>query len=104
MAKTLTIEIPEWAEERHVFVFGGFELIAFRPSGKDELWVKLTRCDKCGWCCENLRPDCGDLQQVGGEKLCKRGADRPFICSYAEPKMQDRGMDECNITYKVVAL
>jgi len=105
VAKTVTIEIPDWAEERHIFVFGGFELMAWKPSGKDELWVKLTRCAMCGWCCENLRPDCKDLEQIGKSKVCKRGADRPFICSYSDPKQNNApGCEACNITYKVEKL
>jgi hypothetical protein len=48
--KTITIEIPDWAEERNIYVLAGIELLAYQEVGKP-LMVKTERCSMCGECC-----------------------------------------------------
>lgn len=105
--KVLAIPLPEWAEERHVFVMAGAELVAFKPAGKNELWIKTSRCIKCGWCCENVFKSgpCEELRQYGGEKLCRLGSKKPFACAWSDPKItKPKGMEKCNIEYRIVEL
>ena len=98
----ITLDIPDWALERHLFFFAGMELFAWKPSGKGEIHAKTKRCVKCGWCCENLRPECAELKQIGQEKICQLAQRRPFLCSYSDPHMTDAaGKENCSIAYEV---
>jgi len=82
--------LPEWTKERHLYLFAGIELVAFRYFG--EKWViKTGRCNMCGLCCENqegteLLPvdehgTCIHLAPSGDQKICDLGSERPFNCS-----------------------
>lgn len=50
----IELELPDWTEERAIYVMAGVELVAFREPGK-EWQVKSGRCNMCGKCCMNLR-------------------------------------------------
>lgn len=84
----IELELPEWAEERHIRIFAGIEEVAKKLHGKS--WqIKVIRCDMCGKCCmdvpENWRFGrdeetgwCKNLIYYANEYRC--GIDRPFTC------------------------
>lgn len=93
----ITLDLPEWVDERNVRVFAGIELVAkCSPGGRWE--IKTTRCSQCGRCCSDLGPNhpfptinrqCVHLQKQPGKDnttwLCALGINRPFGCSAATP-------------------
>lgn len=91
----INLTIPEWCDERHVFILAGYtELAAYKYFG--EPWrVKSGRCSQCGECCEGFRevtgsPDtrilvvngkCSCLGQDGPTKRpCVLGSAAPICC------------------------
>lgn len=99
----ITIEIPEWAEKRHIRVFAGMELIAYQGANTKEMMVKYSPCAKCGLCCEHIKNHpfptdngrCVYLVSNPGtnEKLCSLGLSRPFACCiYIEKDKSCKGM------------
>ena len=103
--RKITLELPKWCEERHIYVFAGMELAAYKYLGQP-MRVKINRCHECGSCCTGLGevspdfytlcPNCGKehavftvingicifLGQDGPNKRpCNRGSGRPFACS-----------------------
>jgi len=78
---TITIEMPEWAEKRHIYVFAGVELLAYQYAG-EKLRAKTGRCSMCGKCCIFRDGPCEHLVPDGTEKMiCSLGSGRPFSCS-----------------------
>lgn len=89
----VTFDIPDWAQERDLYLFAGTEVVAVIPYGRGELWQKISRCDWCGRCCENLpvrvqepisrdeHNTCTHLVTIGGQKECDLGPRRPWSCS-----------------------
>lgn len=77
------IELPDWVEERNVYIFAGIEQVARKLKGQP-LEVKIARCGLCGKCCGN----CKDLEERQGYKqpnnkwavMCKLSEARPFNC------------------------
>lgn len=97
--RTITIEVPDWAEERHIRVFAGLELLAYAPFG-GEVHVKAARCNQCGYCCEAYRPGCGHLVRAGDKRFCGLGMQRPFDCCSSDPVLNKTGdEDRCSIRY-----
>ena len=88
----LIIDLPDWAveERRHIFIFGGMELMAYKEDGSD-WYVKTGRCSQCGKCCmglgETTQPPmaqngvCVHLKPDGPKWVCGLGSGRPFSCS-----------------------
>jgi len=81
----ITFEIPEWVNEETIWIFADFELVGFIKNGK--VFVKVSRCSKCGFCCKNLeKQDFGYDENTGNcrflrdDNLCGLGDDRPFAC------------------------
>ena len=96
----IEVEVPDWYEGRHIYVFAGIEQIAKRPVGKP--WaVKTARCSQCGECCKNLGAKwplglkavevekdgkkviemwCSHLIYYAKEYLCDMLIRRPFYC------------------------
>lgn len=96
MAKKLVLTLPDWAEERHIYVMAGMELLAYWPYPHDKpLMKKTVRCNWCGWCCENLAERAGfevdengvciHLDLVGGQKECSLAGSRPWKCCFSDP-------------------
>ena len=105
----ITIEIPDWAEERHIYIMAGIELLAKREVGQP-LMIKTRRCRACGKCCMDLlsghpmglseEGHCAHLTKEPGANdmyVCGMHSHRPFGCCVADPtKVLD-----CPIKYKV---
>jgi hypothetical protein len=108
----IEIEIPDWAAERHLFIFAGIELLAYKKYGDDFISVKKERCNFCGACCENLPQDihvpidekgtCKNLVTYGNTKECKLGQERPWLCNISDPilyKWNDGREEKCCVKY-----
>ena len=88
----ITLELPKWCEERHIYVFAGMELAAYIYLGQP-MKIKTGRCHECGGCCTGLgkvSPGwpkvkdgvCVMLEHDGPDKRpCSLGSGRPFACS-----------------------
>lgn len=89
--KSFTIEIPEWALERHITVLAGTEPIAFKPAWQDSFAVKVSRCNMCGMCCVNPDP-----WFFGSKKMILHGKE-VVICKCAVKSKAEDGRDivEC---------
>ena len=77
----IEIDLPDWVDERHIRIFAGVELAAFKWSHEDFWKVKDGRCQQCGECCTNLKNhteptingECIHLdEERKGKRLCKR--------------------------------
>lgn len=109
MGQRITIELPEWAQERHIYILAGIEMVAYKLYGEDILHIKTVRCRLCGDCCEGLpiggilpvKPNgnCSYLgESVGGVRECSLGVYRPIGCSVG---LQKRNHPKCAVEYKV---
>lgn len=86
--KVLKFTLPEWTDERHVWIIAGQEPVLFRQRfvGKDRKvryrwFIKSGRCNLCGKCCMNLRSDW--IWGVDSKGTCKRlveGNPGEFYC------------------------
>jgi hypothetical protein len=104
----ITIDIPDWAEGRHIYIFAGIELLAYRHKG-ESLKVKTGRCSMCGGCCMGLgevsQPPlaidgrCVNLVPDGPKLVCSLGSSRPFSCSAGVRLKNVKG---CTETYAPV--
>ena len=88
----INIDIPDWAEDKHIYIMAGIELIAYKYVNQE--WkIKITRCNQCGLCCRGMNPDdenfpevnekgtCIYLKKDGKDKeVCSLGINRPFKC------------------------
>jgi len=86
----IEIEIPDWVEGKHLYIFAGIELVAYKYL--DENWkVKTGRCNMCGLCCEEFKKPvlkwpfvknktCEYLKSDGEKKVCGLALHRPFAC------------------------
>ena len=98
----IELDLPEWVEERTIYVMAGVELVAYKlPQGKWQL--KIGRCSICGKCCMNLKKHifplidgrCIYLQKEPGDNPryeCGLRIHRPFACCIGIP----RNMPECS--------
>lgn len=108
----ISIDVPGWAADRHIYIMAGIELLAYVPYGKSKLYLKTARCNFCGRCC---RPpgdptlprsedgSCGHLRKVGREYTCGLGQARPFHCSFYDPA-QFNHLDDCSVRYQEIDL
>lgn len=106
--RTITIELPDWTDERHIFIMAGIEMAAYALYGEEVIHIKEDRCNFCGECCRNLKiniepigPDksCIHLETpIQGMSECGLGRKRPFDCSTG---MHRKGRTPgCCITYR----
>ena len=104
----IEIDLPDWCDERHIYIMAGIEMVAYKLAHEDKLMVKSVRCAKCGRCCQNLSRRRNDVDQNGdclelipdgpGYFVCGKGVERPFGCSVG---MQRKGRIEgCSVEYK----
>jgi|OpeIllAssembly_1097287.scaffolds.fasta_scaffold342647_1 hypothetical protein len=105
----IEIELPDWVDERHIYIMAGVELAAYKEAQETTWHVKTKRCVQCGRCCLNLpkgqyildeNGDCINLIFDGKDKrLCKLGAMRPLPCCEGDPVKGNWGKDFCSIRY-----
>jgi len=115
MGTKITVELPDWTEERLIYILAGIELVAYKYPNKP-LMVKTERCDMCGKCCMDLNSKhffevvdgkCEHLiKEVGNNKrwLCRLGISRPHSCCGAPDLLhsQNKIPDYCSIKYKEI--
>lgn len=89
----IELDIPEWAQERHIYVFAGIELLGVKTPG-GPLKVKTGRCSMCGRCCKS----CEHLLTIGQKRLCRLGSNRPFACGASEGPRPH--IPECTESYE----
>lgn len=101
--------LPQWTEERAIYLFSGVELVIFRMRGGK--WnFKISRCNLCGKCCMGLEKhsfplvdgQCIHLKKEPGKNspkwLCGLGMGRPFGCCVGTPS----NMSECTEKYEEI--
>ena len=99
----LVVDIPPWAEERHIIVLAGSEPIAIlkkkpiknaaQPEGWIE-WVKTERCNLCGLCC--LDPTVDDPDWPFGTKRLEIDGKVQWVCGVLTREMEeDRPIYRC---------
>ncbi len=96
----IEIEIPDFVPpERIIFIMAGIEKIGWIEPHTRKVFVKVSRCSRCGRCCSKL--DCQDLVKEAGDNgilKCDRADMRPFLCCVSEPK----SISECTSKYEAV--
>jgi|OpeIllAssembly_1097287.scaffolds.fasta_scaffold962687_2 hypothetical protein len=109
----ITVEIPEWAQERDIYILAGFELLAAKKAGSKKLLVKKVRCNGCGNCCKVFTKDgsfrfptkdnhCAHLQiYADGKTECGNPqGTRPAACIVGDPVLDNWSDKEgCVIEY-----
>lgn len=92
----ITLELPEWTEERHIRIFAGIEIVAYKLASENTFRIKKSRCNFCGKCCMDVKVDhmfgrdpitgdCQFLRQNGKIYECGLGIGRPFSCCASVP-------------------
>lgn len=87
----IVVDLPDWCDERHIFIVAGIELAAYKLYGEDVVQVKTERCSMCGQCCEEVphnwflgrteENSCVHLQKDSEEyRPCRLGVLRPWSC------------------------
>ena len=105
----IVLDLPDWVDERHIRIYAGVELVAFKWE-QDDFWhVKDQRCIMCGKCCNNLMSshfcpsingECIYLEpEKNRKRLCRVAIDRPRSCQEDPRHLIKTG--ECPITYKI---
>jgi hypothetical protein len=93
----VTVEIPDWAIGKPIYVVAGRELLAYQQpivAREDHsisytpLKVKTRRCEGCGVCCQ----DCVFLQTHG----CPFGDQIPLGCAISDCSW----IEECTEEFK----
>lgn len=108
MSTRVTVELPDWVDERHIRIFAGIEEVARRLHGQP-LKVKAVRCDMCGKCCMGVRDDwahgkdpktgwCAKLKYYANEYRCDAPGGRPFYCCCGD----NAGEPHCCIEWKTI--
>ena len=112
MGTKITIELPDWAEERHIYILAGIELLAVKYAGESKLRIKTEHCNMCGYCCHVLRDDgsfrfpvkdghCEYLEVYEEKEECSLGIDMPFSCCAGDPTLHNwKDKEKCSIRYK----
>ena len=106
----LVIELPDWAEERHIYVMAGIEMLAYKLYGEDVINIKAIRCIQCGKCCMDLKVGMGlpidekgtciHLEKIGQVYECGLGVHRPYMCSIGLEQKGRKGSPDCAIEYR----
>lgn len=91
----ITLDLPDWVDERNLRIFAGMEPVAIRRPG-GQWQIKTSRCSQCGRCCTNLGPNhmfplihgqCIYLTKQPGKHNprwdCGLGLARPYACCAA---------------------
>jgi hypothetical protein len=108
----IELELPEWCDERHIYILAGIEMAAFKLYGEQNFRVKTGRCSQCGQCCERVpfnfyfeakeNGDCQHLLRHSPKHTeCGLRIGRPISCCTG---MQHKGMEDhpaCTVSYEV---
>jgi len=106
------IVIPEWAEERNLYIMAGIEKLTEYNRVADELTVKVIRCNRCGECCKIDKGGIYDRYGYRGEDgyckyltrypdgttECTAACMKPFVCAQGTPE----SVSECVIKFEEV--
>ena len=113
MSKKITIEIPDWALERNIYILAGTEHLATASFTRGVMYIKKARCTMCGVCCTNppktfmfpiVDNHCVHLVQEGKQLLCGLGIRKPFLCCIEDPIMSKDDDIDCPIKYEKVEI
>jgi hypothetical protein len=107
----IEIELPDWCDERHIWIMAGTELAAYKDFGSDKWFIKKVRCNRCGKCCMNLVDDgqyeldenknCVHLKSDGDFYVCDLGIMRPIPCCEGDLEKNKENQDgTCCIRYE----
>ncbi|NIS53446.1 MAG: hypothetical protein GWN00_39805 [Aliifodinibius sp.] len=108
----ITLELPDWCEERHIRIKAGIELVALKLAHEDFFRVKKDRCVQCGKCCSHLNDrhffkvidgKCEHLKpgiEKGKATHCDIAIMRPNPCDNDPLKLIEKG--DCHITYDII--
>ena len=100
----IEIELPDWVEDKHLYVMAGIELVAYKYL--EQPWkIKTSRCNACGKCCMNLKESventvdgtCIHLIKSGEQWLCNLNGLRPWSCCVV---VRPRNRPECTEEFK----
>jgi len=105
----LTVDLPDWCDERNVYIMAGIELAGYKLYGRNEVMVKSVRCNMCGECCMNLPKRYPVDKTEDGKcihfdtktKLCLIPIERSRLCDRCDPNMNSEPKEYCAIRYKV---
>ena len=105
----LIVDLPDWCDERHIYVFAGIELAAYKQYGESWIRVKTERCNQCGRCCQDelwaaefdkQKGECLHMEHLGEEHRCNLAVMRPFSCSVGDPMTIPEGpWKACSIRF-----
>lgn len=106
----LVFDLPDWADERHIYILAGVEMVAYKLYGEETIHIKKTRCNQCGQCCEGLtrwyfpltdERACGYLHRLPDHTECELGIGRPMVCCTG---LQQKGKygnhPKCSVEYE----
>ena len=108
----ITIDIPEWAKDRNIYIMAGVEGLAVKRAADDFISIKTERCNYCGKCCRepyvagafplDKNGACIYLEQIGPDFNCSLNQERPRVCCYSDPVVTGKPEAEkyCSIRYK----
>ncbi len=113
----IQLEVPEWAEGRHIYIFAGREVVARKLIDKP-FEIKTVRCNLCGECCHHVssswpfgRNEEGACAKLKYERVKHADGriDEGYFCRASGPIVpftccKGRGMDPelCCVRFKVV--
>ena len=78
--RTFLFTVPEWALERHIVIMAGSEPMAIKPAHRNDLAMKISRCNMCGMCC--VDPEQFGPWFFGSKKMTLNGKE-VVICTQA---------------------
>lgn len=106
----IVLDLPDWVNERHIYVMAGIELAAYKLYGEDKFHIKTSRCSQCGECCMNLTQSAGvpigqdghclHLIAIGSKNECDLRLYRPFGCSTGMQRKGEFDHPSCTVEYK----
>lgn len=109
------LELPDWVDERHIFIVAGIEMVAYNLYGERKWYIKTGKCNMCGKCCNmpngkyfpyprTKDGDCVHLKKSvrGDYGECSLGTRRPWeCCTDLTQRKNDRPY--CTVEYEAVA-
>lgn len=118
MGTIITFDFQAWAKTKKIYVLAGVEVLGYKDV-RDDLYVKTSRCDQCGKCCETVHladwnnPPISVLPAgycvfrilepgTNDKYRCLLGTDRPFSCCVEEPRdAQGAIQSYCSVAYAI---